>query len=209
MSLPAENPAPLARLSKAVLMLAEARTLKEVRHVKAMAEAAEQYARAEKLGQEAVEYALEVKFLAARKAGEILIQMEQTGERRERGKSHVPAENMTATLSDLGVTRKESMNWQSLARLDEKKFAAALPRLVKGESVSSVIPPRRPARPGWDAESMRRRGAIRSLCEGLVALGAPDALAKELTAHDDAEACLALIESAWEWLGRLRKELRG
>jgi hypothetical protein len=59
-------------------------------------------------------------FRAERKAGELLAQVE----RAERGRP-VKRSDVT-TLSDLGITRDQSSQWQKLAAIPEAKFEAAL-----------------------------------------------------------------------------------
>ena len=65
----------LATIAAATRMLAEARTLEDVRFVRDFAEALRTYARAHDLGVEAMNYATEIKLRAERKAGELLIAM--------------------------------------------------------------------------------------------------------------------------------------
>ena len=62
----------LAHLSHAVLLLEQSRDLAEVASIRDMVLAAETYARAQRLADEAVRYATEVKVRATRKAGELL-----------------------------------------------------------------------------------------------------------------------------------------
>src|SRR3990167_944596 len=72
-----DNDNALAKLSKATQMLAEAKTLTEVKSILDIAEAARVYAKAAKLGIEAANHAAEVKLRAERKAGEMLAQLER------------------------------------------------------------------------------------------------------------------------------------
>ena len=62
----------LAHLSRAVLLLEQSRDLAEVASIGDMALAGETYARAQRLADEAIRYATEVRVRAARKAGELL-----------------------------------------------------------------------------------------------------------------------------------------
>lgn len=61
--------APLARLSAAARMLAEAKTLDEIKQVHDIATAAATYARAAKIGLEAQNHAAEIKLSAERRGG--------------------------------------------------------------------------------------------------------------------------------------------
>lgn len=116
----------LANISRAVQMLAEARTLDDITHVRSIAKAAEEYARAEHLGDEAEQHAREIRVRAGRKAGELLAEMKRQGE-RDPGKggdrkSQSSPTSVMPTLSDLGITSDESSRWQNLARVPEKDF---------------------------------------------------------------------------------------
>ena len=59
---------PLAKLDKATHMLAEAKTLDEIKNIMDVAEAARTYARAARLGLQAYNHAAEIKVRAERKA---------------------------------------------------------------------------------------------------------------------------------------------
>jgi len=112
----------LVQLTKAVQLLAQARTFEDVLDIRSFATAAEAYARAEKLGDEAEQYARDIRVRAARKAGELLREMAVDGERQAKGR---PPENVpepTHLLADLGITRKESSRWQKLAAVPDEEF---------------------------------------------------------------------------------------
>lgn len=117
----------MERLTEAVAMLADARSLGEVVHIRNMAAAAGSYARAEKLGTEAMAYANEIKVRAARKAGELLVQMAETGERDlgHGGDRRSPSAPVTVKLADLDVSRNESTRWQRIASLSDETFERA------------------------------------------------------------------------------------
>ena len=68
----------LLKLESAHRALAESRTLSEVKQIRDIAEAARVYAKAANLGHEAQNYAAEIALLAARKAGEILTELDRT-----------------------------------------------------------------------------------------------------------------------------------
>jgi len=115
----------LARLSQAVQMLATARTLDDFTAVRSMAQLAEEYARAQKLGDEAERHAREIRLRAARKAGEVLLKMREDGGRRRRGIRHdlVRDESMLPpTLDDLGISSAQSWRWQRLALVPDDVF---------------------------------------------------------------------------------------
>lgn len=114
---------PLALLSKAVAMLAEARTLNDVKNIRDFAIAAKAYARAQRLGDDAIRYAREIQRRAQARAGEILIEMREEGERSRAGrKKKSPEEGFISKplLADLGVSRHQATLWQRLARVKAK-----------------------------------------------------------------------------------------
>jgi hypothetical protein len=123
-----EQGSSLAQIQEATRLLAEARSLDEIKHIHAMAQAAEQYARAERLGREAEGYAREVRIRAARKAGVILREMADRGERitPQTTRDQVTRDNLIPTLNDLGVTKAQSARWQRIAVLPKPEFEVRL-----------------------------------------------------------------------------------
>lgn len=61
----------------------------------------------------------EIRLRAERRCGEILAQMAEGGERAKGRPDKVSSE---VTLSDLGIERNESAQWQKLARADQADF---------------------------------------------------------------------------------------
>lgn len=110
----------LIRLTEAAQMLAEARTLPDIRKVHNLAQRAQEYARAARLGLDAQNSAAAIRLEAEAKAGELLRQMRESGERAGDGKPSQPASvtsAVPATLDDLGVTHDESSRWQAVAAI--------------------------------------------------------------------------------------------
>lgn len=113
----------LLLLDKATKLLAEAKDIVEVKHIIDIAEMAEVYAKKVKLGTEAEEYARSIKLEAQRKAGEFLQTMPKNEGNRYGGNLVEPPYNVvTPTLEEIGITKKQSMNWQQLAKLPTNKF---------------------------------------------------------------------------------------
>lgn len=118
------EPADLVALTEASRMLAEAKTLPNIRAVHNLAQRAKDYARAARLGLDAQNSAAAIALEAEAKAGELLIRMKAAGERQtpataERadllaGSDEVPHK---PTLADLGVTPDESSRWQAVAQV--------------------------------------------------------------------------------------------
>lgn len=104
----------LAILEGATRMLAEARSLDDVRHVHDMAEAARLYARKAKLGLEAQNSAAAISIEAQAKADEIIRAAREAGELASEGgdqRSLSAQSTVIPTLEDIGVTRNEAADW--------------------------------------------------------------------------------------------------
>jgi hypothetical protein len=130
----------ITRLSKAVQMLSEARNLDEIMRLREMAQVAEQYAKAEKLGDEAVQYAQEIRIRSARKAGQVLMDMKDNGQRRSaqanlRRGPEVPAGDFGKRLQDLGVSPRQSSRWQKIAAVPDDEFEK---RIARGWGETSI-----------------------------------------------------------------------
>ena len=114
----------LAKLEKARQMLAESRTLSEVKKIRDFAEAAKVYAQAAHLGQEAQNYAAEIALLAERKAGDIFADLERAKPKATGGrvrKSEAKSEYATA-LEDSNTSEREAQRWQEIAKIPEETF---------------------------------------------------------------------------------------
>jgi hypothetical protein len=125
----------LVRYEAARTALAECHRVDEVKDIRDKAEAMAAYARQAK-DQEMILWATEIKVRAERKAGEMLTEMARTGERAvqgdgpkfDRGNSSI-AELVTdrpKTLEELGVSKRESHRWQSLASMSDEHFETAV-----------------------------------------------------------------------------------
>jgi hypothetical protein len=110
----------LAQLDKARQLLAEARTLPEVKKIRNIAESAKFYAKAANLGREAQNYAAEISLLAARKAGEILKQLEKTP--KQSAASVAGDSEYRKTLKDTGTKERTAQHWQKLAEVPQPTF---------------------------------------------------------------------------------------
>jgi len=110
----------LVKLDRARLMLAEARTLPDIKKIRDLAEAAKAYARAEKMGIEAQNYAGEIVAEATRRMGEFLLIAEKNPGARRYPKG--TAKQAPPTLKELGISKKQSAICQDIARLPLEKF---------------------------------------------------------------------------------------
>lgn len=117
----------LAGLEQARALLAEARSVDEVKQLRDQAEAMRVYARQAQLGLESQNYAAEIKLRAERRAGELLVEMERW--RPEMGRPPAAEASQAAThtpspptLSDLGITRTQAHRWEAVAAIPEPVF---------------------------------------------------------------------------------------
>lgn len=114
------------QLDKANIALREAKTIQETKSIADVAQAAEIYAKRQKLGEEAVNYAYSIKIDALAKLGRMLKETERN-QGALPGKTGVKGEpvlDATPTLAELGLTKKESSIAQKLASLPEDHFQA-------------------------------------------------------------------------------------
>lgn len=114
----------LAKLDKATQMLAEAKSLDEVKNIMDIAEAARTYARAARLGLDAQNHAAEIKIRAERKAGELLLNLERKpGERTDKPHSNlVQGSEYREVLDSEEIPNTTAHRWQQAAQIPEKAF---------------------------------------------------------------------------------------
>jgi hypothetical protein len=194
------EPNALARLDQAVALLREARTLEEVKKIRAMAAAAAEYARAEKLGDEALGYANEIRVRAARRAGEMLAAMTEKakgaatpGSKREgeRGKLRAaqgePRSEPVPTLKEMKISQKQSARWQKIAAIPEETFEAVLhgktPKQAITETAMARVaaPVKKPnvyIPPEFFDDPKCIRPSVKNVCGDLVKIGDPRAAAR-------------------------------
>lgn len=118
--------------------LAEAHRVDEVKDIRDKAIAMQIYARQAKDGA-MIEWATDIRMRAERKAGQLLGEMAERGERAVRGqaqKSH-DATFQPPQLADLGVTKQQSHRWQKLGEMDDAAFEQRA-AVAKKQAVSSV-----------------------------------------------------------------------
>jgi N6-adenosine-specific RNA methylase IME4 len=151
----------LAKLDRATHMLAEAKTLDEVKGILDIAEAARVYARAAKLGLEAYNHAAEVKVRAERKAGELLKQLERGKGGNPNLLQVVTSSPYSEVLEEQGINRTTVHRWQQLAEMPELVFEQHLEE-TRGErpiTTSGIIQDVKRAKVRNDLESVEAQEA--------------------------------------------------
>ena len=122
----------ISRLDTANRALMEARTIQATKQVVDVATAAEVYAKRQKLGDEAIGYAVEIKVYALKKIGEMLRVTDRAkgGEQYHNGSTRSDSEQVP-TLSKLGIEdRKVAMLARRVAELPQEELGAVA-KLVK------------------------------------------------------------------------------
>jgi len=129
---PIDHSSQLANLDRARQMLAECRTLPEVKKIRDIAEAAKVYAKAAHLGREAQNYAAEIAVRASRKAGEILKQLNKSkgGNAKHAAASVAGASEYAKTLEETDTPERTAQYWQKIAEVREQDFEKTIRETV-------------------------------------------------------------------------------
>ena len=112
----------ITQLSNARLALAECKTVMEAKGIADAAEAARVYLERTKASVDTVNEASEVRLMAEKQMGEFLkVTPKQDGGDAMKARS-LPGTEVPPTLSDMGITKKESARAQKLASLPRKEL---------------------------------------------------------------------------------------
>lgn len=140
----------LVRYDAMCRAIADAYQVDEVKSIRDKAMALEFYARQSK-NVEAERQACEIRLRAERKAGELLKDLQKAVGARGSGsnqhqKKEVPSRSGSAPLKDLGISHKQSSNWQRLASVPQEIFDDELkhsPRPTTSGIIRAAKPPKR------------------------------------------------------------------
>lgn len=143
--------AQLVRYDTMCRAIAEAYEVDEVKSIRDKAMALEFYAKQSK-NVEAERQACEIRLRAERKAGELLRDLQkavgtrgQLNGRNSSGAATREAPEATAKLKDLGISHKQSSNWQNLAKVPQEIFDDELkhsPRPTTSGIIRAAKPPK-------------------------------------------------------------------
>lgn len=115
----------LVRYEAARAALEAATKIDEVKSIHDKAVAVAAYAKQAK-DTDMINWAVEIKVRAERRAGELLKAMPKNEGAKGVGTSAVPKKNHTPTLAQQGISKKESMTWQKLADIPAPVFEKKL-----------------------------------------------------------------------------------
>jgi hypothetical protein len=122
----------LVKLDRVRRELAEASTLKDVKKIRDVAEAARTYAKAAHLGREAQFKAAELALLAAYKAGTILKQLPRAKPKAKGGR--VKDSDYWRTLHETNTPYRTAQRWQAIAAVTEESLGRYFAYARKKES---------------------------------------------------------------------------
>jgi hypothetical protein len=152
----------LAIYSKAKQAIAEYKTVDEVKDFRDKALAIEAYAK--QANDMELEWdAARARVRAERKCGELLAEMEKAkGGRPEEtpNKSEGVIEE-PKTIEEMGLTYKQSSDFQKLAAVPEEEFEKAVDNPAAKPSTSHIIKPKEPPPPRMDANALYLWGVLR------------------------------------------------
>jgi hypothetical protein len=192
----------LVRYDAMCQAIAAAYEVDEVKEIRDRAAALEYYAR-QSLNVEAERQCCEIRLRAERKAGRLLAK----GEKAQGGRpSKTPSSTAgVSTLKDLGITPKQSSQWQKLAAVPEPQFEAALAAPEKPTTNGIITAAAPPVITPVSDKALWLWGRLRDFARmGLLATTPTEVMATMTpTMSDDVRAEAPRVIA---WLSRIREE---
>lgn len=149
-------PRELALLEQSKALLAECKTVDEVKSIRDKAEALRQYAKQQGECLEIQNAAAEIKIRAERRAGELIKVMPKSDGGRPKKTSNIVLPVSPPSLADMGIDKMQSSRWQSIASVPEEDFEEHIEKSKKGDKeltsagvhkLAKAIEARKPAEP--------------------------------------------------------------
>lgn len=146
----------LIKYDTACLAIAEASSVDEVKSIRDKAEAVRAYGRqAQNL--ELEQQAMMIQLRAERRAGELLKEMKEDGQREKQGGDRKSkSQTRTLKLSDLGISKKQSADWQKMAEIPAPDFEARVAAVTESHekvTTHSILHPDPPPPPPTPPDS--------------------------------------------------------
>ena len=182
----------LVRYDSMCRAIAAAYKVDEVKDIRDKSIALEAYFKQAK-NTEAERRACEIRLRAERKAGVLLKTM-------QRARGRPSKEFREGTLSDLGISRKQSAKWQQLADVPESEFEAALAS-PKKPSTSSLVNGSKPKKQ-MNPKALWLWGRLRDFEREGILDARPEDLLEEMTAAMRADV-RRLAQLIADWLGEI------
>ena len=164
MNSPQINTQQITLYQQAKTILAEYKTVDQVKDFRDKALAIEAYAK--QANDMQLEWdAAKARVRAERKCGELLAQTEKAKGNLKKGAT-LPQSNETTTekpktLSEMGITKDQSSNWQKLAAVPEKEFEAAISNPAAKPSTKHIIKPKESEPKRMDKDALYIWGVFR------------------------------------------------
>lgn len=191
----------LVRYDAMCKAIAECHRVDEVKALRDKARALEVYAQ-QALNREAERQAASIRIRAERRAGELLRDMKETGQRDAGGRGKIGSRD-TTQLADLGITKDQSSKWQQLAAVPTEEFERAVngdgPRPTTEGIIHAHAPSTQTAIPRMDPDALHFWGTLRDFERRELFAGSVNELVAHMTQsmRDD---CRRLVPRLIDWL---------
>lgn len=173
----------------------------EVKQIRDKALALAKYAEQAK-NTEAERKATEIRLRAERKAGEILANMKDSGDRATGRPDKVSPET---TLSELGISRDQSSKWQQLAAVSDHQFESALRDPATKPTTKGILRNSKPEpSPRMDEDALWIWGRLRDFERDRITDREPSELIEAMTEPMKADV-RRILPSVRAWLRELQE----